>query len=1801
MIDIHLHGALRNLVDESLQPLRLDINSPGEAYFALRQLPGFAQAIREGSWRWLIDDAQEVTQDDVGLLLRPGASLHIYPCAEGDGFIIDFFRGVFNFIGSLFFPSLSGYDTDAVDERASYLFNGPVNTVEQGGCVPLVYGEVETGGYTLSVGVSSARLTPPRKHLPDSVKGKAAEFENTLQTGATIRIVDLISEGEIEGLVNGAQSVFLDGVPVQDSAGNEVVAVDTPSPEAAAFNFRGWGYGYGAPASGAPGKNQNYKGVKVDSRNGTADQSPLDGIPAIETERNVNLKVTTVTPRTQAIQASGTDTARVTIRFPRLVEVTKKADRIATKVRFAIDVQAAGEAGFTTRLNQTIHDKNNSPAEISYDIPLEGNAPWNVRVRRITPDSQKDTVHNEIWWARLTEIQEVRQTYPHSAVVGIVAEAEKFDGDISKRKYHVRGKIVLVPSNYDPIARTYAGAVWDGTFKRAWTNNGAWVVYDILVNRRFGLGQQIDPAYLSAIKWGLYEIAQFNDVDVRYDALTGPAGYDQEALRFSQPVSEPRFTFNGVLQKQGDAKKVIDNVLSNFHSAAYYGGGAVVPVQDSPAEPEFLLTNANVEEGDIHYSDLAHRDRVSVVNVSFNNPENGYKLEPEPVVNDNLVAKYGHRTKNLVSMFNTSRAQAHRFGRLYLFEQEHESDTASAKTGMDIATRRPGAVGKIADRYTAGVRTGCRLVSYDAAEPAVILDDMSGLASAADGAWAANVVLADGDVATVGIDRFLPAQHKIVLAAALPSAPLPGAVTALEKTGVSARLVRLVGMKETDDPLGYELAVKAYHAGKYPAVEANLNVVVPSYRISDAERYRPVTPPDLVTLDAGDIEDAGAVRPTLTISVAGGDPGTLIDFGLRGPFADGAEDEAEWFTIERSSLRTLAVPGLLLGGTYRARARTVNSTLTARSAWVESDTASISDALGQDVGDAPPGLPGASKILPYRGYASTVGFRGQYKFNTSGHRQETPLRRVADVAKNIHLVVFPTDYDNVDQSDYYDTVEAGDVAVWYDSATFWLAWQVLAGEYDTDVYDFSLAYLGGVQTDARDFSTRDITFRWSRAEGAAGAFRPPTIVNLPYDTPIPGAGSPDGAGEYKFTSPDGNTVYSTPAAIAAADAVKMVMHGTDAEDNDRTQTYFYDLQIGDQCVMYRDTWFVAWRVDALTGPTGKVWNFSLAKISEYQPPADALAGVTVRIGFDRLPSALTTDTEAGTLTYDSVENLGLEIYPGDTAVTFFWDRNSGLRSLDSDIYKIGTRIRYRAKGATDWITHHEETSSPETVSGLVNDTVYEFEFRIEYRTPPNYVAVYGDSHVVEARPEDRPAKVLAEYRITAGTWADSDGSPSFVGYFTANHDVFAEPPPKASRGRLQIVHSHPRMAPVGAIAFSKRTGISTLRYFDLAFGLDRRGQNYRARNDRNAFFNVRIVGHESLELLRTGASFNYADGASVWTWSVDDTVFVDGVTYTVQLLRLPPPLPTQVPEAFIIADDTRRTLYWAPPANHIDADIQSYRVRTRPAGQAGWTVRAAAQAPQDGINTYLLPSALTGNFEIEITATGIKGEGPPKTISNKDVKSVLRMYSLPAPNRVLGLIMVGSRPDAGATGGGPPALDRLGFGRGDGTGAGRRFRFYRVRNPGSTDSTGEYAEVYFSGGTWGRGISDRVMLVRDTTVWATTSGRGAIIPFQGTRFPPPTPGVPPPFRLAQPDFTVGIGTLKKLNAFETPSTGRTILLYVVNDGPTVTFRPEDLIPVNIYSQTTGKVVIQGWGINPPWDSTVDVFVMSDLVIIGDSR
>ncbi|MDD9822320.1 MAG: phage tail protein [Gammaproteobacteria bacterium] len=615
------------------------------------------------------------------------------------------------------------------------------------------------------------------------------EYPNTLRSNAVIRVVDLIAEGEIQGLAtagrhDGLESVHIDGVQVHSAEGGRAIS-----------------------------------GIDFEFTEGRPDQDPIDlqGFSGVEREVVVGEELLQDDPVVRSIDNPAVKIARVTMRFPRLVTTESNGDLRAAGVKFKIEWRAHGGnwtpnrgavwyRGVRIRGGIQVHDKNTAPAEISWNVVLGGPAPRQIRITRINPNSESDKLHNSIHWARYTEIIPSEFTYPHSALAAIRAEADKFTGQIHKREYDVFGLIVQVPSNYDPQTRAYAG-LWDGTFKRAWTDNGAWLAYHLLANKRFGLGREITAAQLSAAKWEFYACARFNDQLV-------PNGHGGV---------EPRFRCTGVVNRATEAKRLVDHLLGNFNAALYYGAGRIAPAQDRPEDPSLLVSNANVIDGAFEYEDLGHSERVSAVAMSFNDPDDGYKLGVELVVDDKLVQKYGYRQADKAAMFCTSRSQAQRMARYHLHAQEHESDTLRYRAGLDHAALRPGAIIKQTDQHTAGARLGFRVKIVG---QTIYADSLAGLPPAAPGErWQFSVMQPDGSIQTAPVSAIDYNSGLITLSGGW-TLPAPGAMAVIESVSRRSRLWRVISVAERD-PMEYEVTARAHDPNKYAAVEQNTFVSQP--------------------------------------------------------------------------------------------------------------------------------------------------------------------------------------------------------------------------------------------------------------------------------------------------------------------------------------------------------------------------------------------------------------------------------------------------------------------------------------------------------------------------------------------------------------------------------------------------------------------------------------------------------------------------------------------------------------------------------------------------------------------------------------------------------------------------------------------------------------------------------------------------------------------------------------------------------------------------------------------------------------
>lgn len=496
------------------------------------------------------------------------------------------------------------------------------------------------------------------------------EDPDSLRSRSFARIIDLLSEGEIEGLVTPAdplKSVYLDRTKVQNDDGS-----------------------------------YNFTGVTLATRNGTQAQTFISGFPSVEAEVAVGVQVEQATPVVRSITSAAYDSARVTISIPQLSKInTNNGDTTGSQVRIKIEVQANG-GSYVEQVDDTIKGKTTTKYQKSYLVKLTGSAPWNIRVTRVTDDSTSSTLQNQTWWESFTQISSSKLSYPNSALAAMVIDSQQFS-NIPVRGYDIKGLRVRVPSNATVRADgslTYSGS-WDGTFIIRWTSNPAWCFYDMLTSERYGLGQYISDGQID--KWALYAIGRYCD-DLVDDGFGG---------------TEPRFSCHLYMQQRAEAFKVMQDLASIFRGMVYWAGGLVTAVQDSPSDPVALFTDANVVSADesgnpipaFTYQGSSLKTRHTVALVSWNDPEDFYTLKPEYVEDADGIARYGVVQTNVVAVGCTSRGQAHRVGKWLLYSESNETETITFKAGVDASLVRPGQIIQVADRNRAGARRGGRIVS----------------------------------------------------------------------------------------------------------------------------------------------------------------------------------------------------------------------------------------------------------------------------------------------------------------------------------------------------------------------------------------------------------------------------------------------------------------------------------------------------------------------------------------------------------------------------------------------------------------------------------------------------------------------------------------------------------------------------------------------------------------------------------------------------------------------------------------------------------------------------------------------------------------------------------------------------------------------------------------------------------------------------------------------------------------------------------------------------------------------------------
>ncbi|EER9464020.1 host specificity protein J, partial [Escherichia coli] len=605
------------------------------------------------------------------------------------------------------------------------------------------------------------------------------EAKDNLKSTQMMSVIDAIGEGPIEGPVKGLQSILVNKTPLTDTDGNPVI-----------------------------------HGVTAVWRAGEQEQTPPEGFESSGAETALGVEVTKAKPVTRTITSANIDRLRVTFGVQSLLETTSKGDRNPSSVRLLIQLQRNGN--WVTEKDVTINGKTTSQYLASVILENLPERPFNIRMVRETADSTTDQLQNRTLWSSYTEIIDVKQCYPNTAIVGLQVDAEQFGGQQMTVNYHIRGRIIQVPSNYDPEKRTYSG-IWDGSLKPAYSNNPAWCLWDMLTHPRYGMGKRLGAADVD--KWALYAIGQYCDQRV-------PDGFGG---------TEPRMTFNAYLSQQRKAWDVLSDFCSAMRCMPVWNGQTLTFVQDRPSDVVWPYTSSDVVVDDngvgFRYSFSALKDRHTAVEVNYTDPQNGWQTSTELVEDPEAILRYGRNLLKMDAFGCTSRGQAHRAGLWVIKTGLLETQTVDFTLGSQGLRHTPGDIIEICDNDYAGTLTGGRILSIDAASRTLTLDREVTLPET--GTSTVNLINGSGKPVSVDITAH-PAPDRIQVST-LPDGVATYGVWGLSLPSLRRRLFRCVSIRENTDGTFAITAVQHVpekeaivdNGARFEPMSGSLNSVIP--------------------------------------------------------------------------------------------------------------------------------------------------------------------------------------------------------------------------------------------------------------------------------------------------------------------------------------------------------------------------------------------------------------------------------------------------------------------------------------------------------------------------------------------------------------------------------------------------------------------------------------------------------------------------------------------------------------------------------------------------------------------------------------------------------------------------------------------------------------------------------------------------------------------------------------------------------------------------------------------------------------
>ncbi|CAM7710544.1 DUF1983 domain-containing protein [Enterobacter hormaechei] len=703
--------------------------------------------------------------------------------------------------------------------------------------------------------ITGAKGGSQKQHTP-------VEQPDSAQSMARCRMLLALGEGEFAGGLD-ATSIFLDGTPLGNADGT-----------------------------------MNFENVSWEFRPGTQTQTPIPGFPAVENETTVGVSLTKATPWTRALSNTQIDAVLVRIGIPGLQQQENDGDIVGTTVKYHIDLAVDGGA-FSTVMTRTVTEKLSSLYELTHRINLpKASTGWQIRVVRDTDDSTSQMLQNKTQVQAITEVIDARLRYPHTALLYVSFNAKSFN-NIPKVSCKPKGRIIRIPSNYDPIARTYSGT-WDGTFKWGWTNNPAWIWFDVLTEPRFGLGRRVTAQMLD--KWELYRIAQRCDQKV-------PDGKGGDG-------TEPRFMFDVYIQSQADAWQVIKDIAAGFNGMTFWGNNMFNVVSDMPADTSKLqiLTRASVV-GKPVYSSGSEKTRFSSALINFSDPDNHYQDRTTAVMFPDLVKQFKFKQTQITAIGCTRESEAQRRGGWAVYSNSLDR-IITLQTGLDGYVYVPGTVFAFADERLSGRVYGGRITGYNAGLKAVTTDRGTS-------AVAGDTLMIRTQGGTVE-SRVIQAVNgtQLVVATPFTAEPLPNAVFVIDAGQLRLQYFRVTNLRFDDEENTFTITGAEYNASKYDAVDNNARLDTPPISLIPTGL---VNQPTNIVVASYDAVRQGQRVTTLTASwdapvdKNGKPQADVIAYRVQWKRGDN-----EWVNVPETGLRNIEVPGIFAGD-YLVRVRAINS------------------------------------------------------------------------------------------------------------------------------------------------------------------------------------------------------------------------------------------------------------------------------------------------------------------------------------------------------------------------------------------------------------------------------------------------------------------------------------------------------------------------------------------------------------------------------------------------------------------------------------------------------------------------------------------------------------------------------------------------------------------------------------------------------------------------------------------------------------------------------------------------------------